>query len=107
MMNKTHATQNQGYGQKPERSVQQIAVRMAFTLVCFLFSVLLTFKVSAQVFPIQVTSQLMPPYTPYFSDYTSPGAQRLMIQLRANDVNLSEYDVRLRITIEGLGITIK
>jgi hypothetical protein len=62
---------------------------------------------SGQVFPVQVNTQLVPPYTPYLSDYTIAGSQRLMIQLRPNDVNLSDYNVKLRITIEGVGITIR
>jgi hypothetical protein len=62
---------------------------------------------AAQVFPVQVNTQLFPPYTPYLSDYTAPGSQRLMVQLRPNDVNLSDYTVKLRITLEGVGITIR
>ena len=62
---------------------------------------------TAQVYPIQVSTQLTPPYTPYLTDYTSPGSQRLMVQLTANDVSISNYQCRFRITIDGVGITIR
>ena len=61
----------------------------------------------AQVFPIQTNITLAPPYSPYLTDYTSPGSQKLMVQLRANDVTISNYQVKLRITIEGVGITLR
>jgi hypothetical protein len=63
--------------------------------------------VNAQVFPIQVNTQVAPPYTPYLADYTAPGSQRLMVQIRSNDATLSDYTCKLRITIDGVGITIK
>lgn len=65
------------------------------------------FNIQAQIFPIQVTPQLVPPYSPYLSDYTAPGAQTLLVHIRANDVTLSDYRVKLRFTIEGVGITIR
>lgn len=63
--------------------------------------------VSAQVFPIQVNTQLLPPYTPYLSDYTTPGAQKMMAQFRINDPTIAEYRCKLRVTIEGVGITLR
>ena len=63
--------------------------------------------IQAQIFPIQVTPQLVPPYSPYLSDYTAPGAQALLIHIRTNDITLSGYAVKLRFTIEGVGITIR
>jgi hypothetical protein len=63
--------------------------------------------VHAQVFPIQVNTQVSPPYSPFLSDYTAPGSQYFMTQIRINDPGLNEFQVKLRLTIEGLGITIK
>lgn len=63
--------------------------------------------VKAQVFPIQVTTQLTPPFTPYLTDYTAPGSERLMVQLRANDLSIADYLCKFRLTIEGVGITIR
>lgn len=72
-----------------------------------ILSLLLYCSASSQVFPVQVNSQLVAPYSPYLSDLTAPGSQRLMVQIRANDITLNNYLCRLRITIEGVGITIR
>lgn len=78
---------------------------MKKTLI-FLFFLICTAG-RAQVFPVQVNVQLTPPYSPYLSDYTAPGAQRFMVHIRPNDVTISNYACKLRITIEGVGITIR
>ncbi|HEY0655750.1 MAG TPA: hypothetical protein VGD65_21595, partial [Chryseosolibacter sp.] len=61
----------------------------------------------AQIFPIQSQVQLTPPYSGNLSDYTSPGSHRIRVTLTSRDVTLSNYQVKLRITIEGLGITVR
>ncbi|HEY0770854.1 MAG TPA: fibronectin type III domain-containing protein, partial [Sphingobacteriaceae bacterium] len=61
----------------------------------------------AQIFPIQSQVQLTPPYSGNLSDYTSPGSQRIRVTLTSRDITLSNYQVKLRITIEGLGITVR
>lgn len=61
----------------------------------------------AQIFPVQVTPQLVPPYSPYLSDLTAPGTQNFMVQIRTNDITITNYLCRLRITIEGVGITLR
>jgi TANFOR domain-containing protein len=71
----------------------------------FLF-LLLSVKGVGQVFPVQVNANLLPPYTPYLSDYTAPGAQKLMLRISANDLALTDYRAKLRITIEGVNISI-
>jgi len=72
-----------------------------------ILSILLCISVHAQIFPVQVNTQLIPPYTPYLNDYTSPGAQKIMVQIRINDPTITEYRCKLRITIEGVGITLR
>jgi hypothetical protein len=71
-----------------------------------LLSLLICMGSAAQVFPIQVSAHLTPPYSPYLSDYTSPGAQNFVIQIRGNDITLANYACKLRISIEGVGISI-
>lgn len=61
----------------------------------------------AQTYPVQVNTQIVPPFSPYLSDYTAVGAQRFMANIRMIDPTLPEYRCRLRITIEGVGITIR
>lgn len=85
--------------------------RMNFrTLLRFLCTALFinaSYIVCAQVYPVQATVQIQPPYSPYLTDYTSPGSQKLVLQLRANDIAISDHPIKLRLTIEGLGITIR
>jgi hypothetical protein len=64
-------------------------------------------QASAQVFPIQGSVTLTPPYSPYLTNLTAPGAQRLMLNLRVNDPSLNDYACKLRITIDGVGITLR
>src|SRR5687768_14683831 len=72
----------------------------------YLFLLLMCMGVNAQVFPVKVNPQLVPPYSPFLSDYTAAGAQNLILSIRTNDVTLNNYPCKLRITIEGVGITI-
>jgi hypothetical protein len=85
--------------------------RMNLRIVLFLFYATLLVGASnvvfAQVYPVQASVQVQPPYSPYLTDYTSPGSQKLVLQLRANDITISDHPIKLRLTIEGLGITIR
>ncbi|MDQ2657927.1 MAG: fibronectin type III domain-containing protein [Bacteroidota bacterium] len=80
---------------------------MKTLLITFLLPLLACINTDAQVFPVRVTTQLTPPYSPYLSDYTSPGSQNFMIQVQLNDVTVANYPCRLRLTIEGVGITLR
>ncbi len=60
----------------------------------------------AQTFPVRVTPILTPPYTPFLTDYTDAGAERLTLQVMLNDLTVAEFRTKLRLTIEGVGITI-
>jgi hypothetical protein len=82
-------------------------LRLFFAWGCVLIFSCLIQSVSAQVFPVQVNTQIMPPFTPYLSDYTAPGLQKLMVQIRVNDPTLSDYTCKLRLTIEGVNISIR
>jgi hypothetical protein len=64
-------------------------------------------KTQAQTYPVQVNTQLQAPYSPFLTDYTEIGAQRLIVNFRLNDPTLTEYRGKLRLTIEGVGITIR
>ena len=75
--------------------------------ILVILTLVISVGASAQIFPIAVNPQLVPPYSPYITDYTSPGAQKFMVHIRANDITLANYACKLRMTIEGVGITIK
>jgi hypothetical protein len=72
---------------------------VAFFLCCI--------QTSAQVFPVQGSVTLTPPYSPYLTNLTAPGSQRLMLNLRVNDPSLNDYVCKLRFTIDGVGITLR
>ncbi len=72
-----------------------------FWLLCFAISS------QAQVFPIQSQVNLIPPYSGNLSDYTVPGAHRISITIRSNDASLIDYRVKLRLTIDGVGVTVR
>lgn len=76
----------------------------------FLISTLLligAFTVKAQIYPVQATTQLMPPYSLYLSDYVSPGSERLALNIFLGDVTRPELNVRLRLKIVGQSVTIE
>jgi hypothetical protein len=67
----------------------------------------LTQKAIAQSFPVNITPAIHSPYSPYLSDYTEPGSQKLQINVQLKDPTLPEYRCKFRLTIEGVGITIR
>lgn len=75
-------------------------------IVLFLF--FNSYKSGAQgTYPVTANIQLTPPYSVYMSDFVSPAANKLFVSLLFNDLNDPMIDVRLRFTIEGVGITIQ
>jgi hypothetical protein len=54
--------------------------------------------------PVQVNSQLTPPYSIYLSDYTNDALNKWPITLNLRDFTKSDYRVRLRITIESQAV---
>jgi hypothetical protein len=75
------------------------------TLILFVFVCAL--KVHAQSYPVQANIALAPPYSPFLSDYTAVGAQVFSSTLYLRDSRIDSYQVKLRLTIEGVGITIR
>lgn len=78
----------------------------SFFLMVVIFSSVGAVSTIAQTFPVRVTPILTPPYTPFLTDYTDAGAERLTVQIILNDFTVSEFRTKLRLTIEGVGITI-
>jgi TANFOR domain-containing protein len=77
--------------------------------IIFLLSLLvIQLSLQAQQFPVQVTPQLLAPYTTQISDYYSAaGNPKLSLLLLNKDFNRPTLSVRLRMTIEGQGVRIK
>lgn len=81
-------------------------MRRAINIVLISIIALATINAIAQTFPVRVTPVLTPPYTPFLTDYTDPGAEQLTLQVMLNDLTVTEFRTKLRMTIEGVGITI-
>ena len=76
------------------------------TLITFTLFIFCT-QICAQKYPVHVNTQLSAPYSPYLSDYTTPGSQNFAAHIFANDISLSDYPCKLRLSIEGPGITLR
>lgn len=67
-----------------------------FTLLAFFIFI----GLQAQVFPVQSTSQLVPPYSVYLSDYATPGTEKLRVILVQRDLTQPSYQLRLVMSVE-------
>jgi hypothetical protein len=63
--------------------------------------------VSAQVYPVQGNTVLIPPYSAYLADYTSRSTDRLVLNVVLHEVTRPELAVRLRLRIEGQNVRIE
>ncbi|MEM7037329.1 MAG: hypothetical protein AAF570_10140, partial [Bacteroidota bacterium] len=71
--------------------------------VCLLPSLLPQFG-QAQAFPAQVNLNILPPYSPYLSDYLAPGQERIQATINFLDLNEPNWDGKLKLTIDGNGL---
>src|SRR5688572_13622137 len=67
----------------------------SFVLVC-----LLTNVCWSQLYPVQVTPQLVPPYSVYLSDYATPGSEKLRVIVIQRDLTQPAYQLRLVMSVE-------
>lgn len=73
-----------------------------FKRLSIILSILIaSFSINGQTFPVVSTTQIIPPYSVYLSDYASPSSDKLMANLYLQDQNQSGIQVKLRITITG------
>ncbi len=78
-----------------------------FKAILFVLLVASQVESVGQVFPVQSTVQLTPPYSLYLSDYAAPGSERLRVTAFLIDATRPELNVRFRLRIEGNGIKIE
>ncbi|MGE0089782.1 MAG: fibronectin type III domain-containing protein [Bacteroidales bacterium] len=81
--------------------------RLKYLGILLFLNLVLALQVKSQVYPVQLNAQLIPPYSLRLSDYVAPGTNRVGLNMLLTDLNESGYRVRLELTIEGNGITIK
>ncbi len=79
-------------------------IERILTLMAVLF--LLGTAAKAQIYPVTATVQINPPATTYLTDFTALGSNQLSVNLFLNDFNEPVYDVRLKISITGNGISL-
>ncbi len=84
----------------PAKLVQWLAIFAAFSLV-------LVHRVNAQAYPAVVTVVMQPPYSPYLSDFLQPGQERIMLNVNFLDQSEPSWDAKIRLTIEGNGLTLR
>jgi hypothetical protein len=78
---------------------------LRFLFGAFIF--LLGFGVSAQSFPVTVVVQSLPPFSTQISEWADPINSALGVSLLLNDRNEGNYQVRLKLTIEGNGVRLQ
>nr|BFF41237.1 hypothetical protein BACY1_30420 [Tenacibaculum mesophilum] len=77
-----------------------------FKKVMLLFTVLISTVLYSQTYPVQVTPQLIPPYSLKISDYATTSSEKLYANILLTDVNEVGRRIRLKMYIEGQGISI-
>jgi Fibronectin type III domain len=61
---------------------------------------ILALQGNAQIFPVQATTQLVPPYSVYLPDYATGINNQLRVLLLNKDVSQPGYKVKLKMTVE-------
>src|ERR1035437_1970889 len=84
------------------RQILRFFLSLGSVFLCFIS------PLSAQnpLYPVQAITQINPPYSIYFNDYTAAGSNRLALNLLLTDPKKFNYQVKLRLIIEGENITI-
>lgn len=59
----------------------------------------------SQTYPVQITTQLIAPYSGYLPDYADASSEKLKIILQFNDFSVAQYSVRLKLEIQGNGFS--
>ncbi|MDJ1499912.1 fibronectin type III domain-containing protein [Xanthocytophaga agilis] len=92
------------YIKRMKANVVQTKIRYLYlVLVCSL----LTFPaVGQQIQPLQLTTQLIPPYSLNLADYASEGNEKIRVIVLQRDLSRPEYQVRLVLRVELNGKTI-
>lgn len=77
-----------------------------FKKIAVLFTVFISTVLYSQTYPVQVTPQLIPPYSLKMSDYATTTSEKLYTNILLTDVNEVGRRIRLKMYIEGQGLSI-
>jgi hypothetical protein len=64
-------------------------------------------EASAQIYPVQLTSIFDSPYSVKISDYATSMDAKMKLLINATDISISQRQVRLKLYIQGNGLTIQ
>jgi len=81
----------------------QSLLNKLFIVYCLLYTV----QTTAQIYPVQVTPQIIPPYSFQLSDYTTTTQEKLFVNLLLTDAQESGRQVRLKLFVEGPSINFR
>src|SRR5260221_3497802 len=80
---------------------------IAIGTYCLLFFICLPNEARSQVYPVQGTATLIPPYALRLSDYATSTSDRLVLNALLADVTKPELHVRFKIRIEGQNVKLE
>jgi hypothetical protein len=66
-----------------------------------------TIVVRAQNYPVQVSVQLLPPFSGYLPDYTVTASEQLRAFVVFNDFTVASYNIKFKFSLQGQGITMQ
>jgi hypothetical protein len=83
-----------------------------FRMLCLAFILhfqcsVFTCPAQTATYPVQVSTNLIPPYSLYLSDYAQGAREHVSVTLINRDANRPGLNVRLRLTVRGQGFTIQ
>src|SRR3954465_3982664 len=91
-----------------DRNTKNSRIGFIRSVVLLIFLLLGLGKVAhAQIYPVQVTTQLAPPFSGYIGDYSTAGNQNLKLFVLFSDFTKPAYSIKLKIKISGQGITLQ
>ncbi|SHJ48210.1 fibronectin type III domain-containing protein [Aquimarina spongiae] len=73
----------------------------SYTNQLLFFLLCIPIWIHAQVFPVQVSPQLIPPYSLNLSEYATSGSEKLILNLLFTDINESNVQVRIKFFLEN------
>jgi hypothetical protein len=82
-------------------------MRKTLTILTLLVQLFLSSLLAQSNYPIYVAPTLTPPYSLNLSDYSAMGAQKLMVTIVVNDLDVTNLPVKLRLKMETAGVTIE
>lgn len=76
-----------------------------FFLIAIFSGLSFKWECFAQTYPVQISTQLIPPYSGYLPDYADPSSEKLKVILQFNDFTVPQYNLRLKVEIRGNGFS--